>query len=95
MHKTIYREETSVFLEILLEARARSGLTQAAVADLLGRPQSTMSHIERGGRRLDVIEFIDYCRALRADPVELLEELLRRLDKPGRRSPRRRPNTSR
>lgn len=92
MRKTIYREETGVFLELLREARDSAGLTQAAVAALLDFPQSTMSHVERGGRRLDVIEFIDYCRALSADPVELLAELLRRLDKSARKSPRRRPS---
>lgn len=90
MRKTIYREETGVFLTLLLEARERAGLTQAAVAAKLNRPQSTMSHIERGGRRLDVIEFIDYCRALRIDPVEFLAELVRRLEPSGRKAPRKR-----
>ena len=43
----------------LRQARLDSGLTQAAVAKRLGRPQSYISKVEAGERRLDVIELAE------------------------------------
>ena len=41
--------------ERLKAARVEAGLTQAQVAHLVGRPQSFVSKIEVGGRRVDFI----------------------------------------
>ncbi len=43
-------------LERLRLARSDAGLTQVQVAEALGRPQSFVSKIESGERRLDPIE---------------------------------------
>ena len=40
----------------LREAREAKGLTQIEVAEHLGKPQSFISKIEQGERRLDVVE---------------------------------------
>jgi hypothetical protein len=45
----------------------------------LGRPQNRVSAFERGGRRIDVIEFIDYCAALKLNATKVFIELRRRL----------------
>lgn len=79
MPKTIYREEHRLLAELLRELRDSAGLTQAELAPLLGRPQNRVSDFERGGRRVDVIEFLDFCKAVEADPIEVLRELQRRL----------------
>jgi len=42
----------------LIQARKSAGLTQQAVADVLGKPQSFVAKYENGERRLDVVEFI-------------------------------------
>jgi transcriptional regulator with XRE-family HTH domain len=81
--KTLYRREQAVLAEFLRELRTRSGLTQADLAPLLGRPQNRVSDLERGGRRVDVVEFIDYCRALQYEPLDAFEELLRRMSTKG------------
>lgn len=60
-----------------VQVRKGSGLTQADLAERLGRPQSFVSKYERGERRLDLIEFCDVCRALRVDPVEFLRQFCR------------------
>jgi DNA-binding XRE family transcriptional regulator len=60
------------------EARLRTGLTQTALAEKLGRHQSSVSKFENGERRLDVIEFLDVARALRLDPVRVIAELGRK-----------------
>ena len=64
--------------ELLIRERKRAGLTQAALAAKLGRPQSFVSKIERGERRVDVVEFLEFVDALDADPTALVEELRRR-----------------
>jgi transcriptional regulator with XRE-family HTH domain len=58
------------------------GLTQADVAERLGRPQSFVSKYERGERRLDLVEFLSIADALSLDPCAVIQKLRR----PGRRS---------
>lgn len=73
--KTIHNTRYQALLALLLEARAEAGLTQKELATKLGRPQSFVSKTENAERRLDVIEFMDLCRGLDADPHELLIRL--------------------
>lgn len=67
MTKAIYRPEYEVFLQHLKRLRVESGLTQAECSAALGRPQSFMSDVERGVRRLDVVQLRDICIALGTD----------------------------
>lgn len=60
-------------LDILIGARVAKGLTQAELAERLERPQSYVSKVETGERRLDVVEMIYLCREIDVDPVELVE----------------------
>ena len=57
------------FQKALIEARKARGLTQADLADLMGRPHSFVSKVEAGDRRLDVIEYVTWMKALEADPL--------------------------
>lgn len=59
-------------MRVLRETRRGEGLTQAELALRLGRPQSHVAKIEGGERRLDVVEFVEICLALGADPAEIL-----------------------
>lgn len=61
--------------QLLREARETAELTQAQLADRLGRPQSFVSKYESGERYLDVIEFVDVCHALDLSPAAMLELL--------------------
>jgi len=79
MPKTIYREEHQILAQLLRELRDQAGMTQGELAPHLGRPQNRISDFERGGRRIDVIEFIDYCSALNLDPSKIFAELQQRL----------------
>ena len=56
MDKGIYTKEYQVIIARLTEARLKSGLTQSEVAKKLSKPQSFVSKIECGERRLDVAE---------------------------------------
>jgi transcriptional regulator with XRE-family HTH domain len=64
MEKSIYTSEYSLFLEQLKIAREQKGLTQIEVAERLGQTQSFVSKVERGERRLDIVELRAFCTAL-------------------------------
>ena len=56
MLKSLHTTQNEVFLLLLRRRRQAQRLRQADLAVRLGRGQSTVSKIERGVRRLDVIE---------------------------------------
>jgi len=56
-------------LGLLKELRAESGMTQKQLCDRLGQDLTYISKIERGTRRLDLIEFFDLAEALGQDPI--------------------------
>jgi len=64
MEKSIYTKEYSLFLEQLRKAREEKGLTQTDVAERLGQTQSFVSKVERGERRLDIVELRAFCSAI-------------------------------
>lgn len=64
MEKSIYSKEYSLFLEQLRNAREEKGLTQTEVAERLGQTQSFVSKVERGERRVDIVELRAFCRAI-------------------------------
>ena len=66
----------------LAAARRRANLTQIQAAERLGRTQSFVSEIERGLRRVDVLEImlIARGRGLRANPLKLFAEIARSVE---------------
>lgn len=79
MPKTIYRREHAALLSLLKKYRDEAGLTQVQCSKALGRPQSFMSDVESGTRRLDVVQVRDLCNVLGVTLTKLaieLEELL-------------------
>lgn len=58
----------------LIAARKAAAVTQAELAEALGRPQSFVSKYEAGERRLDVAEYLAISRAMGADPYKLLKK---------------------
>lgn len=79
MPKTIFGGAHPHLVEVLAEAREKSGLTQAELAKVLGKDQTFISIIERGQRRVDVLEFVALARAMGADPQQLFAEVVKRL----------------
>jgi len=75
MTKAIYRPEYAIFLALIKKRRLDAGLTQAACSEALGRPQSFMSDVETGSRRLDIIQLRDLCVVLKCDLLSLVSEL--------------------
>ena len=60
----------------LREARLRAELRQVDLAAMLGKPQSYVAKVERGERRIDMIEVLNLCRAIGLDPVLLIQKLI-------------------
>lgn len=73
MEKSIYRDENLVLLRLIKQCRVDSGMTQAEFADALGRPQSFTSDIERGLRRLDLVQLRDICHVLGLNLIEFVQ----------------------
>lgn len=73
MGKSIHSPQHQKLRELLVAARRKAGLTQAEVAERLGRPQSFVAKYEGGERRLDVIEFLQVAKALEANAQKLLK----------------------
>ena len=76
MRKSLKSPEYARLVGLLVAVRKEAGIRQQALAKKLGRPQSFIAKYEGGERRIDVIEFIAIVRALGADPVRLLREVM-------------------
>ncbi|PMY44722.1 MULTISPECIES: helix-turn-helix domain-containing protein [Pseudomonas] len=74
MSKTIYRREHDVLLSLLKKHRKEAGLTQVECSKALERPQSFMSDVETGSRRLDIVQLRDLCEVLGIGLAELVVE---------------------
>jgi len=59
------------------ETREAAGLTQVQLAARLSRPQSFVSKIESGERRIDVVELLEIVEATDADIGNLVASLMR------------------
>ena len=68
--KTLYSTESKQLTDWLKEKRSESGLTIRQLAAKLGWASSIVGKIEQGERRLDVVEYVQYCLALDADARE-------------------------
>jgi transcriptional regulator with XRE-family HTH domain len=73
--KSLFSPAYMRFLSVLKQARIEAGLTQSETARRLGKPQSFVSKCESGERRVDVVEFLRFCRVLAVDPAKILRKL--------------------
>jgi transcriptional regulator with XRE-family HTH domain len=60
-------------------------MTQAMLADRIGNTQTFVSKVERRERRLDVVEFAQWCEALGREPeLAFAEFIAKRKDRSSR-----------
>lgn len=74
MTKSVFSDRYNRLLAAMAQARREAGVTQAQLAAILGKPQSYVSKIERGERRIDVVEFLELLEALGVHPTTILSE---------------------
>jgi len=60
---------------LLIQARKDAGVTQVELAKKLAKPQSFVSKLERGERRIDLIEFLEIAQALGINISAFLKKL--------------------
>tara|TARA_R100001244_G_scaffold6593_24_gene8164 strand:- start:37286 stop:37543 length:258 start_codon:yes stop_codon:yes gene_type:complete len=79
MTKSVFSDGYNELLALLVESRKAAGMTQVELAERLQRPQPFISYLERGERRVDVVEFIAIARAIGVSPAELFGRLLSKM----------------
>ena len=70
MRKALYSKQGRVLRTWLKQGRLDADLTMRELAKKLNVSFQTISKIENGERRLDVVEYVSYCQALGIDPHE-------------------------
>ena len=60
----------------LTQLRKDRGWLQIDVAQRLHRPQTYVSKVESGHRRVDILELLDLLKALEADPHAFVDEVM-------------------
>ena len=75
MPKTLRSTRQMRLIDLLVEQRKRAGLSQAQLAERLGRYQSVVSQMEAGGRRIDVVELLDIAEVIGLDLHRLIDQL--------------------
>jgi len=68
--KTIYQEAYRRLVEQLRARREAMGISQVSIASHLDWPQQTISSIEAGARRLDLLEYLRLTSALGMSAAE-------------------------
>jgi len=79
MPKSVFTDAYASVVEYLIALRKEKRVSQVELARRLGRPQPFVSFVENRERRLDLVEFCAYVRALGADPEQAAVELIRAL----------------
>ena len=62
-------------IESLVARREAANITQWELARRTGTDQSQISKFERCERRLDIFDYVRYCRAIGLEPSELLKSV--------------------
>ena len=88
--KSIHKSEYLVLLRRLRTLRIEANLTQVELSAALQRPQSYISDIERGSRRMDLLQLRELCNACGNSLTEFVNEFEQELveARPKRRTPK-------
>lgn len=79
MPASVHSDAYSSVVAYLIELRKAQGVQQSELARRLRKHQQFISKVENKLRRLDVVEFCAYVRALGVDPREAFAEVYGRL----------------
>ena len=82
--KAYYADINTEVISRLRALRKANGLSQSDLASLLGETQAYVSRVERQERRLDVAEFLLWCKVLSIDPTAVEDDGSHRVVKVGR-----------
>lgn len=80
MTASINTEEMQALTKWLKQVRQSQQLSMRALAERMEKPHSFVQKVEQGERRLDVVEYVWYCRKLGVNPQDgllLIEQVLK------------------
>lgn len=72
---SLKRSEWDALAKLLTEAREKAGLSQSELGRKLDKGQAYVWKIENGQRRVDILELIDYARAVGTEPAMIVLEV--------------------
>ncbi len=84
-HKTIYTPPYELVVAKLKQARLKAKLSQEDLADRIGRTQLWISRTERGERRVDLLEWLEYLLGCEADLHAFLDDVTKKVRLPRQR----------
>ncbi len=76
MANSTHNSDYQTLLAVLRTFRKRQNVSQVELAERLGNTQTFVSKCERGERRIDVVELVEFAEALGVPPLELVGEFL-------------------
>ena len=79
MRKSLHTPGYRTFQALLRAERERLGISQTELAERMGEGQDFVSKCERGVRRLDVVELVQWCQALGVSFTVFTRKLERKL----------------
>ena len=74
MEKSVFTSEYRILCKMLREKRKTAQLTQIDLAKRLKETQSFVSKVERGDRRMDIVQLKQFCKAINVSFVEFVKE---------------------
>jgi transcriptional regulator with XRE-family HTH domain len=75
MPLSLYDPRYALLRQELIQIRKTADLTQVALAAKLGVGQPLVSKIERGDAFMDVLFFVEWCKACNSHPSAIVERL--------------------
>ncbi len=75
MSKSVFSDAHRALVETLTAVRKETGMHQSDVAAKIGKDQSFISNIERGQRRVDMVEFFAITKAMGLDSVAVFTRI--------------------
>ena len=80
MPASMFTEAYRVLVRCLVDARHEARISQTELGKRMGKGQKFVSVIETGVRRIDLVEFVEWSRALAIDPAMLFARVLAKID---------------
>ena len=73
MASSLHSGKYQIFREMIVKIRKDADITQVQLAKELSKPQSYISKIENGERRIDLTEFIEIASILKIDTQKFIK----------------------